>query len=359
MPEPIEEIAPEPAPEPVEEVKEEPVEETSAEEPAPEEPAEEPAEEPITEEPALEEEPEPEEEIEEIGEFELSEEEEEPAEAVEEEPAEEAPVEEPIEEAEEVEEEKEEPEEEEDFEDVMFELADGEEDEGEEEDDVEDVSFELAEGGDEDEDEDVTFELVEEEKEEDPLDKHGEALDYDAVDLTERYVTLKKHIRGFVAKMKQGNPERKEYYSEIKSALMALGGVKTRDSFSGETFYKGRTSLVKSRIRGKTLCLFFALNVDDYKQTVYHQQYKGETKAYADTPMMIRVRSEQGLQRALRLIDEIARVYSLKTGEKKSFRKDFNFEETADLIEQGLIKTRLVSVPYYEAQEILKKQNKQ
>ena len=32
---------------------------------------------------------------------------------------------------------------------------------------------------------------------------------------------------------------------------------------------------------------------------------------------------------------------------------------TADLIEQGLIKTRLVSVPYYEAQEILKKQNKQ
>ncbi|MCR4726631.1 MAG: hypothetical protein K5753_05375 [Clostridia bacterium] len=371
---PVEEVSEQPAEEiaeeTTEEATEEPIEEPEAE---PIEEAETPAEETEQEESAPEEAIAPEEEIPE----QVAEQPEEPTEEPIEEAVEEEPAEEPIEEEsapeeedeiEDVdfeldEEEKDEESEEEDIEDIEFELA---EDETESEDDVEDVSFELAE--DDDVDEDVTFELVEEEKpaeEETPaahealnFDENGDASAYDSVDKMGRYVTLKKYVRGFTAKMKQGSPERKDFYSEIKSTLLSLKGVKLRDSFSGETFYKGRVSLVKSRIRGKTLCLFLALNVDDYKQTVYHQQYKGETKAYADTPMLIRVKSEQGLQRALRLIDEIARVYSLAKGEKQSYRKEYNYEETPELVEKGLIKTRLVSVPYYEAQELLKKQNK-
>ena len=244
-------------------------------------------------------------------------------------------------------------EEEEDEEEVEFELADDEEDEEEE------VEFELAEGSDEDEDEDVIFELAEDPDDEnsEPLPPLEEGIAEDPA-LRERTVTLKKYVRGFLAKMKQGSPERKTLYTELKAKILSMSGVKTRSSFSGEAFYRGRTNLVRVRLRGKTICLFLALDVDQYKQTVYHHQYKGDVKAYADTPMMIRVKTDVGFQKALFLIDEVGRRFGLpivSEPDKKKIRREYNYAETAELMDKGLIKTRYVKVPYYEAQELLKK----
>ena len=112
---------------------------------------------------------------------------------------------------------------------------------------------------------------------------------------------------------------------------------------------------MKSRIRGKTLCLFLALDPDDYPITVFHQRDRGNVKAYVDTPMMVRVKSELGLERAFRLIEDLTRRFSLERGEKKSFREEYRYEETDALVEQGLIKTKLVTLPRYEAEELLKR----
>ena len=247
-------------------------------------------------------------------------------------------------------------------EEVEFELADDEETLDEEddavtEDDAEEVTFELADEEEEDSEEDVTFELAEEA----PTEETKGMESYGTEGRDGKYVTLRKYIRGFTAKMKQGDQTRKEYYADIKSKLLSYQGVKCKESFSGDTFKKGARILLKSRIRGKTLCLFFALDTDQYKQTVYRQQYKGDTKAYAMVPMMVRVKSEQGLKRALRLIEEMERNYILQTGEQASvldIRKSYLYEETPALVEQGLVKTRLVTVTRYEAEELLKKKSK-
>ena len=196
--------------------------------------------------------------------------------------------------------------------------------------------------GEEDE-EDVLFEIVET-----PAEEGAE----------EKLVTLKKLVKGFAAKMKQGDQERKDYYAEIKAKLLSYKGVRVLESFSGDGYKKGMQPLLKSRIRGKTLCLFFALDTDSYKQTVYRQQYKGDTKAYAATPMMVRVKSEQGLKRALRLIEELEKNYDLKPGtpaDLVAVRGEFLFEETEALVERGLIKTRTVTVTEAEAERLLKK----
>ena len=304
-----EEIAEEPAQEPAEEV---------APVPVAEEPTEEFAEE-ITEE------PEEEDEIEDVD-FELAE----------------------SDDAEEAETDQED-EEDEDVEDVEFELA------ADEEDDVEEVAFELADEGSDDEAEDVSFELAEEE----PLTDDESGMEaYGTEEHAGRYVTLKKYVRGFVAKMRQGDQARKDYYARIKAKLLSFKGMKLSESFAGDTFKKGSRALVKSRIRGKTLCLFFALNVDNYKESVYHQKYKGDVKSYATTPMMIRVKSELGMKRALRLIGELERNYVLTAGDHVStrdVRETFLYEETAALVEKGLIKTKLVTVTEDEARELLKK----
>ena len=224
----------------------------------------------------------------------------------------------------------------------------------------EEVLFELAEEEDaeeegepaeeEEEPEEVVFDLVE--------DLSGEMEAYSAVNREGRYVTLKKYVRGFAAKMKQGSVERKDRYAAVKSAILALKNVKVRKSFAGETFMYGRQPLLKSRVRGKTLCLFFALCPEDYPASVYHQKDRGGVKSFADTPMMIRVKSDLGLERALRLVSEIAKRFSLAKGTQESFRDEFFFEETAALVEKGLIKTRLVTVPAYEADEMLGKKEK-
>ena len=186
-------------------------------------------------------------------------------------------------------------------------------------------------------------------------DISGDMDDYEELDAEGRYVTLKKYERSFVAKMKQGSTERKDRYAAIKSEMLSYAGVKVRSSFAGETYMYGRQPLLKSRIRGKTLCLFFALDPEDYPVTVYHQQDKSKVRAYVDTPMMVRVKSELGMDRAFRLIEELIRLFALVRGEKKSYRDEYRFEETEALVEQGLIKTRLVTVPRYEAEALLKK----
>ena len=240
----------------------------------------------------------------------------------------------------------------EEIEDVVFELE--EEVKGEAEEEMEDVVFEAAES--DDDEEDVTFELVEENAEA-PLGMES----YGKEGSDGRFVTLKKYIRGFLAKMRQGDQERKDYYAEIKAKMLSFKGVKLSESFSGDSYKKGTRALLKSRIRGKTLCLFFALNPDNYKQTVYRQQYKGDTKAYAATPMMVRVKSEQGLKRAIRLIEEMERNYLLQAGDPVDVvkvRGEYLYEETESLVEKKLIKTRLVTVTEYEAEVLLKKKTK-
>ena len=239
---------------------------------------------------------------------------------------------------------------EDEIEDVVFEL-----DEENAEEEPEEVIFESAEG-EEDEEEDVSFELVEE-----PTAPSVGMESYGREKAEGKFVTLKKYMRGFLAKMRQGDETRKDYYAEIKAKLLSYKGVKLSESFSGDSYKKGARALLKSRIRGKTLCLFFALNPDNYKQTVYRQQYKGDTKAYAATPMMVRVKSEQGLKRALRLIEEMERNYMLQAGDVVdpiAVRREFLYEETASLVEKKLIKTRLVTVTEYEAELLLKKKTK-
>ncbi|MBP5404367.1 MAG: hypothetical protein J6Y74_00210, partial [Clostridia bacterium] len=230
-------------------------------------------------------------------------------------------------------------EEEDEDEEVVFELAEEEEEEGEESSEEK-----------EEEPEEVVFELAE--------DVSGEMEAYSAIDREGRYVTLKKYVRGFAARMKQGSVERKDRYAAVKSAMLSFSNVKVRSSFSGETFMYGRQPLLKSRIRGKTLCLFLALCPEDYPVSIYHQKDRGGVKAFADTPMMIRVKSDLGMERALRLIAALAKRFSLSKGKKESFRDEFFFEETSALVEKGLIKTRLVTVPAYEAEEMLKKKEK-
>jgi len=149
--------------------------------------------------------------------------------------------------------------------------------------------------------------------------------------------------RSFTAKMKQSENEVKEYYAAIKNALTSYKKINSNVSWHGDRFNFGRDTIAKMNICGKTLCFYLDLNPEDpeFKTTVYHQKNVGSQKAYESTPFMVKIRSAAAVKKALRLVDALAASKNAVKDEKfeeVDYKKEFAYETTKQLLNQGLIK---------------------
>ncbi len=154
-----------------------------------------------------------------------------------------------------------------------------------------------------------------------------------------------RYKRSFIAKITQSEEEVKDYYSEIKNAFLSYGKVRSQVSWSNDRFNKGRETVAKVGVRGKTLCLYLALNPDEFPLTVYHQKFAGDTKMYEKTPMMVKVKSNVGLKRAIRLIEYLLeKEGAVKTEDFKpvDYSKMYKHKSDKKLLAEGLIKTAMV-----------------
>ena len=168
-----------------------------------------------------------------------------------------------------------------------------------------------------------------------------EEIDNNLVDADTGLVILLK--RSFTAKMKQSEPEVKEYYSRLKNELTSYKKLNSNLSWHGDRFNFGRDTVAKINICGKTLCFYLALDPNDpeYKPTIYHQKDVSAQKAYENTPFMVKVKSDAGAKKALRLITSLAE--KLETTKRDNFEavdysEEFAHESTKQLLEKGLIK---------------------
>ena len=155
-----------------------------------------------------------------------------------------------------------------------------------------------------------------------------------------RYIVI-KYSKSFEAKLIQSGGEAKRYYSELKNCLLSYKGVKSRMSWKWETFRFGRKALAKLRLRGKTLSLALALDPAAYDDTKYHVDSLAETKAYADTPCLYRIKNDRRVKYAKELIDNVMRDNSLSAGliaENVDYAAQYPYETTEALIERKLIK---------------------
>lgn len=149
--------------------------------------------------------------------------------------------------------------------------------------------------------------------------------------------------RSFTAKMKQSAEEVKAYYSEIKNELISYKKINSTVSWHGDRFNFGRDTIAKINICGKTLCFYVALDPNDpeYKTTVFHQKDVSGQKAYEGTPFMVKVKSEAGAKKALRLVGYLAEKIGAE--KKKEFEtvdyvQEFGYESTKQLLDEGYIK---------------------
>ena len=96
------------------------------------------------------------------------------------------------------------------------------------------------------------------------------------------------------------------YYDEIHNKFRSMRKINPRISVKGVSYRLGRQLVAKLTVRGKTLRLHLALDIEKYDQKVFFQKSMGDVKAYEEVPFTIKVRSDRGLRNAIKLINALA-----------------------------------------------------
>lgn len=152
---------------------------------------------------------------------------------------------------------------------------------------------------------------------------------------------MMKYDRSFMARLIQSDDEKKELYGEVRTALLSYERVNQTYSWGSERFSLGRQTIARIKVRGKTLCLYLALDPSQYKTSVYHHADVSANKSVAGTPMMVKIKSPIGAKKAVRLISEMLEKSGVKqknTVYGCDYVAAYPFETTEELIAEGLIK---------------------
>lgn len=95
------------------------------------------------------------------------------------------------------------------------------------------------------------------------------------------------------------------YYEQIRKRLLSFSGIKSRLSIRCDSYRFGRVLLAKLAMGGKSLKVFLAIDVnkEDAKALKIHFKDMSDVSAYAQTPAMVRVRSDLGAKKICDAID--------------------------------------------------------
>ena len=149
-----------------------------------------------------------------------------------------------------------------------------------------------------------------------------------------------KYIKSFKAKMMLASEETKEYFAKIANGLLKYTKVKMRESQQYVTFKRGKDLLCKIAVRGKTLCVHFALESSGLDDKYFITDLSGVRK-FAETPSMLKVKSERGVKYAFELIDAVRERFGLTENAKHKesvTTADYPSTDMDTLIASGLVK---------------------
>lgn len=155
---------------------------------------------------------------------------------------------------------------------------------------------------------------------------------------------MTRYKRSFIAKICQSDETIKGYYSDLKNALMSYKKVHSQLNWSNDRFSYGGETVAKIGISGKTLCLYVALDPEEFPKTVYHQRYAGDKKMYEKTPMMLKVKSGVAVKRAVKLLELLMeRNGAVKSGDAPvDYAAKYPYQSDEVLLREGQIKTALI-----------------
>ena len=175
------------------------------------------------------------------------------------------------------------------------------------------------------------------EKENEEADSENDEEETIMVSDEEGNLFIIRFNKSFVAKLKQSSDIAKNYYGELRNEILSYKKTRSNVSWSYDSVHFGRLPIVKFGVRGKTLCVYYPLNAEDYEESKYKVE-KVEAKKYETTPCMYRIKNDRRLRYAKELFATIAEKFGMEKGEEHVETYDFPYETTDALIESKLIK---------------------
>ena len=143
--------------------------------------------------------------------------------------------------------------------------------------------------------------------------------------------------RSFVAKLIQSSDDVKKRYSSIKNTLLAYG-VKSRTSWSNETFRLGLKTVAKLGIKGKTLSIYLRLNGANLEDSKYIFEDASDVKRYIEVPLRFKLRSARSVKWGNELIAMMMNELGIEKKDVAYVDYAPQNKTTEELVKEGLIK---------------------
>ena len=86
------------------------------------------------------------------------------------------------------------------------------------------------------------------------------------------FANMMRYNRSYIARIIQSSDDVKNYYGEVRTALLSYRKVNSNIAWGAERFHKGRETIARFKIRGKTLVLYMALDPAELEYSVYHHK---------------------------------------------------------------------------------------
>ncbi|MBR3894398.1 MAG: uL15 family ribosomal protein [Clostridia bacterium] len=149
-----------------------------------------------------------------------------------------------------------------------------------------------------------------------------------------------RYRKSFEAKLIQARPNIKQYYSDLKNALLSYKGTKSRVSWTADSFHNGREQIAKINVKTKILELYLAIDPASLEGTVYRGRDVGNKKKYADTPFQYKIRTPRKFKWAMELVQRVSEEHGLAPIdiEHVNYEEQYPFDSTENLVERKLIK---------------------
>lgn len=194
-------------------------------------------------------------------------------------------------------------------------------------------------------------------EQEEPLDEadeqddeeEGEPLD---VRLTDTGKVMRYNY-SFTARITQADTDLKARYSELKNYIMSYGGMSARMSWKKETFHIGRRNAASFVVRGKTLCIFLAVDPALFDGTKYKVEKVGSAKKTA-MPCKYRITSDRKTGYTKELIDIVLAGFDV--ARKPDYvMQDFTlpYKSTEALVKRKLVKIVGDGIPDFAREDAL------
>ena len=159
-----------------------------------------------------------------------------------------------------------------------------------------------------------------------------------------------RFIKSFSAKLSQASDEVKDYYNALKNYVLSYKNTNSRISWHYDAVNVGREQVLKFAVRGKTLCVYFALDADKLDEK--YKVEKSESRRFSETPCLFRIKNDRRFEYSKELIDLLMKKLKIEKGKESNEDYRLPYESTKALLAKGLIKENKVSVTAKEAPHV-------